>query len=74
MENTNYPKENESKTNDFYEFDTDAYPIWTCTNRLRWKRFDAEIIGGQLVAAYRLQQLWQCSTGSTEWREVEYVD
>ena len=73
MENTNYPKENESKTNDFYEFDTDAYPIWTCTNRLRWKRTRINIANAMIERSL-LQQLWQCSTGSTEWREVEYVD
>ena len=50
-------------SDDLVEFDLDAYPIWTCTNRLRWRVTD-------LV---RLQQLWECSNGNTEWRSVEFV-
>lgn len=71
---TETPIETGEDLTGFVELDEDAYPIWTCTNRLRWKRFDAEMIGGKLVAAYHLQQLWECSTGVTEWREVEFVD
>ena len=51
-------------SDDLVDFDLDAYPIWTCTNRLRLKILDV----------VKLQQLWECSNGNTEWRNVEYVD
>ena len=51
---------------DLVEFDLDAYPIWACTNRLRWYL-------GEFESRIKLQQLWECSNGNTEWRDVEYV-
>ena len=73
MENKHFPKENESITLGFYEFDTDAYPIWTCTNRLRWKRTKVNVANAMIETSI-LQQLWECSTGATEWREVDFVN
>lgn len=58
----------------FAELDEDAYPIWTCTNRLRWKNIGSELIGEHKTVRYQLQQLWECSTGNTEWRKIEIVD
>ena len=54
-------------SDDLVDFDLDAYPIWTCTNRLRWKIIE-------FPDMVKLQQLWECSNGDTEWRNVEYVD
>ena len=53
-------------SDDLVDFDLDAYPIWTCTNRLRWKIIE-------FPDMVKLQQLWECSNGSMEWRNVEYV-
>ena len=53
-------------SDDLVDFDLDAYPIWTCTNRLRWYL-------GEFESRVKLQQLWQCSNGNTEWRSVEFV-
>ena len=54
-------------SDDLVDFDLDAYPIWTCTNRLRWKIIE-------FPDMVKLQQLWECNNGNTEWRNVEYVD
>ena len=59
-------------SDDLVEFDLDAYPIWTCTNRLRWKYIDIKGENG-LRTTIKLQQLWECSNGDTEWRNVEFV-
>ena len=48
------------------EVDLDACPFWTCTNLLRWKV-------GEFQSGFQLQQLWECSNGDLEWRDVEYV-
>ena len=53
-------------SDDLVDFDLDAYPVWTCTNRLRWYL-------GEFQRVVKLQQLWECSNGNTEWRSVEFV-
>lgn len=57
----------------FAELDEDAYPVWTCTNRLRWKRTKVNVANAMIETSI-LQQLWECSTGATEWREVDFVN
>ena len=42
---------------------------WTVTNELRYKK--QLVIGG---FENRLQQKWQGSDGSTQWKFVEYID
>ena len=59
-------------SDDLVDFDLDAYPIWTCTNRLRWKHIEFEGANG-LRSTIKLQQLWEYSNGNTEWRNVEFV-
>lgn len=40
---TNYMEKPIITSDDLVEFDLDAYPIWTCTNRLRWDRSEVKI-------------------------------
>ena len=61
-------------SDDLVEFDLDAYPIWTCTNRLRWDRSEVKITRQGFGIWHELQQLWECSNGNTEWRNVEIAD
>ena len=74
MENNTFEKANTTCTADIVDFDYDAYPVLTCTNRLRWKRQPSEFVNGLPVSSYELQQLWECTNGKTEWRNVEFVN
>ena len=47
---------------------------WDKTMNLRFKHRDIHNHIGSAKSEPRLQQMWQCSDGSTRWEWVEYVE
>ena len=53
-------------SDDLVDFDLDAYPIWTCTNRLRWDRSEVKITRQGFG-------LWHLSSRSKKGKKVKRI-
>lgn len=47
--------------------------VYSATNELRYKARETDLGNGMAKVDYTIQQKWQGSDGSCEWRWIEYV-